>query len=264
MVTAVSASGNTVWAAWQEGDPGFNTLIGSGIKIDVSGAGLPTPPAVGDRIDVEGTVAAGRVLDAADVATAGTGGVPAVTEVAPNQLNNDYDRVLIRITGLTYASSVAGGEWQTTQGPRVRPGIISSLPNYEQGKSFASITGIGDLIGTDFDGVMPRANADFVGIPRLAGFSLDGNCVQTAATGDVVGTVSLDEPAQNDTVIAVASGDPNVASVPGGGVTIAAGQTSAPVTVNTVAAGTVDLTASLGAAQLVQTLTVFESCEPPR
>ena len=262
IVTAVAANGNTAWAAWQEGDPGFNALSGSGIKIDLTGI-TPVPTLnAGDRIDVMGTVAAGRVLGAQTITPNSTGNSVVVNEITAAQLTTTHDRVLVRITGPLTIQSFISGEWQTTQGPRVRPGVIAALPGYSAGKTFSSITGIGDLIEPLADGLMPRSAADFVGVPMLAGFSPNEDCIEVGAIAQPVGIVSLDEPAGSDTAIAMASDNPTVATVPGT-VTIQTGQSSVAVPVDAGQAGTAELTASLGTVQLTQTFTVVDACEDP-
>ena len=140
--------------------------------------------------------------------------------------------------------------------------MIAALPGYSAGKTFSSITGIGDLIEPLADGLMPRSAADFVGVPMLAGFSPNEDCIEVGAIAQPVGIVSLDEPAGSDTAIAMASDDPTVATVPGT-VTIQTGQSSVAVPIDALQAGTVELTASLGTVQLTQTFTVVDACEDP-
>jgi hypothetical protein len=263
VVTAKSSNGNTAWGAWQSSDSGlFNGLSGSGIEIDLTGI-TPAPTLnVGDRVTVKGIVEDGRVLGAETITPTSTGNALVVNEITPAQFGNTYDRVLIRITGPLTISSFVSGEWQMTQGPRVRGRIMGALPGFSPGKSFSSITGIGDTIASLADGVMPRGAADLSGVPMLAGFSPNEDCIEVGAIAQPVGTVSLDEPATADTTVTLQSSDPSVAAVPES-VTILAAQSSRAVPIDALQAGTVELTASLGTVQLTQTFTVVDACEDP-
>jgi hypothetical protein len=139
---------------------------------------------------------------------------------------------------------------------------MGALPGFSPGKSFSSITGIGDTIASLADGVMPRGAADLSGVPMLAGFSPNEDCIEVGAIAQPVGTVSLDEPATADTTVTLQSSDPSVAAVPES-VTILAAQSSRAVPIDALQAGTVELTASLGTVQLTQTFTVVDACEDP-
>lgn len=80
-------------------------------------------------------------------------------------------------------------------------------------------------------------------------------------------TVGIASAQASDTIVTVASSDPSVATVPSS-VVVAAGSTTAPVAVSAVAAGTVQVTASLGQSSAASTVQVVAppviSGETPR
>ena len=99
--------------------------------------------------------------------------------------------------------------------------------------------------------------------PALVGFALTESCLDLGQTGALVGTVTLDQPAEGNTFVAIASSNGAVATVPGGGATVLDGQTSAGVTADALTEGTTQLTATLATAQFQQTLTVADPCPDP-
>jgi len=78
-------------------------------------------------------------------------------------------------------------------------------------------------------------------------YSLLGSA--NAPTEPIALQVILSAPAQTATFVQLTSSDPTVANVTGGGLSVAAGQTTSAVLLSSLSLGTTTLTAWLGAAQ---------------
>jgi cysteine-rich repeat protein len=115
----------------------------------------------------------------------------------------------------------------------------------------------------------PRSAADLVpGEAKLSAFGPAKSFIEVGESGvptyPAPLTVTLNVPAPQDTFVAITPSDPAALTVVGGGVTILAGQTSAPVLVNGIAqAASVTLTATLGGASLDAKVRVLDPSEEP-
>jgi len=136
------------------------------------------------------------------------------------------------------------------------------------GQGFVSLTGILDYRNGDSK-LELRSGADAVlGAPVLTGFAPAQSFVTVGQMGvpsfPTTLVAQLSSAPASDTFVAIGSGDPTSLTVVGGGVTVPAGQTSAPVLVNGLAQSTsVTLTATLGAISLPATVRVLGAAEQP-
>ncbi|HHH10712.1 MAG TPA: hypothetical protein ENK23_01365 [Sorangium sp.] len=134
---------------------------------------------------------------------------------------------------------------------------------------FASITGVLDYRNGNSK-LEPRDALDLVaGAPIIVDFSPGLSFVRQGDSGvptiPAPLTVTLSGPAQGDTFVAIASADPTSLTVVGGGVTIANGQTSAPVLVDgLLQAASVGLTASLDTVMVNADVRVVGAAEVPQ
>ena len=144
--------------------------------------------------------------------------------------------------------------------------LLAPLPALSD--TFASITGILDFRNGNSK-IEPRNAADYVaGQAKLSGFSpalsfADVNQVGVASYPTPL-TVKLSSAVAVDTFVAITSGDPASLTVVGGGVTILAGQTSAPVLLDGLAqSNSVTLTAAYNAVTLTADVRVLGAAEQP-
>jgi len=142
--------------------------------------------------------------------------------------------------------------------------LLAPLPALND--TFASITGILDY-RNGYSKIEPRSAADYVaGQAKLSGFSPALSFLDVGATGvatyPTALTVKLSSPVAGDTFVMVTSSDPASLTVVGGGVTILAGQTSAPVLLNGLAqALSVTLTATYNAVSKTADVRVLDAAE---
>ncbi len=118
-------------------------------------------------------------------------------------------------------------------GVRVNDIIYLTAPFPAVGDDFASLTGVLEHRNGDSK-IEPRSAADFVaGQAKLSAFSPALSYLDVGQTGAPTYptplTVKLSSAVASDTFVAVTSSDPASLAVVGGGVTILAGQTSAPL-----------------------------------
>ena len=136
------------------------------------------------------------------------------------------------------------------------------------GQGYTSLAGILDYRNGNSK-LELRGAADVVlGAPALAGFAPATSFVDVGQTGAPTVptplTVQLTNAPAADTFVAITSGDPTSLTVVGGGVTVLAGTTSAPVLVNGLAQSAgVTLTATLGASSLQASVRVVGAAEQP-
>ncbi len=144
--------------------------------------------------------------------------------------------------------------------------LISPFPAV--GQNYASLTGILDWRNGNSK-LELRGPADVVGgAPVLIGFAPDHAFVRVGQTSvqtiPTPVTVTLSNATTSDTFVAVTSATPGALTVVGGGVTVLAGQASAPVLLNGVAqAADVKLTATLGTASIESHVRVLGAGEQP-
>ncbi|WP_438017612.1 lamin tail domain-containing protein [Sorangium sp. So ce315] len=159
-------------------------------------------------------------------------------------------------------------EFIVTGDLRVNDLLYLATPFPAVGDHFAAIRGILEFRNDDSK-IEPRGAEDLVpGNPRLAAFGPEtsfvhvGQAAATTVPEPLAVTLSWSAPA--DTFVAVTSSDPAI-EVVGGGVTVPAGATSAPVLLDAVAAAeeAVTLTAELGDVSLTATVRVLEPAAEP-
>ena len=155
-------------------------------------------------------------------------------------------------------------------GLRVDDALYAIAPGPQAGESFTSITGIHEL-AYDHYRLQPRSAADVVfGPPILSAFGPAFSFVDVGQLGAPTTpqplTVAIPRAQATDTFIDIITGDPNALLIPGGGVTIPAGATSATVLVDAIQQSLdVPLTASLDGSALVADVRVINrSFELPR
>ncbi len=136
-----------------------------------------------------------------------------------------------------------------------------------EGEHILTLSGILNLRNGDFK-LEPRDEGDVTfDTPILAGFGPPNTYVTVGETGVTTSplplTVSLSRSVEEDTFVAVSSSDPASLSVVGGGVTIEAGSSSAPVVVDALqVAESVLLTAQLEGKAKSATVEVREEAPP--
>ncbi len=151
---------------------------------------------------------------------------------------------------------------------RVNSYLYLVTPYPAVGDTFTRLAGVLRLANGNTK-IEPRGAADLVfGSASLVGFGPAQTFAYVGQTGaptvPTALTVTISSPLATDTFVAVTSGDPASLAVVGGGVTIPAGQTSAPVLVDGLAqAAGVTLSASLDAITLQADVRVLDPAEVP-
>ena len=227
-------------------------LTGSTVVVDMS-AGEATPAPV--------------VVTTAEIATGGTRAAKLESVI-----------VEVKVVTATDIAPMAGpGDAPPTNelvvddgsgGVRVNDILFLIAPFPALSDTFASVTGVLDFRNGSSK-IEPRDAADFVaGQAKLSAFSpalsfLDVG-QNAATTFPSTLTVKLSSAVAVDTFVAITSGDPASLTVAGGGVTILAGQTSAPVLLNGLAqSNSVTLTAVYKAVMLTANVRVLGAAELP-
>lgn len=241
--------------------------------------------AAGDAVSVDATVASYNSeiqLTMPTVTMTGLGSIPAPVAVSAADIATGGTRaralegVLAQVTNVS-VSDVAPAPGTGDTAPTFEYAVDSMLrvddlfyrttPFPVVGENFASITGVVALRNANSK-LLPRSDADVVpGAPRIVGFSPALSYVDVGQSGvptiPTPLTVQLARPATADTFVAVTSGDPASLTVVGGGVTVPAGTSSAPVLVDGLAqAADVTLTATLDAT-LMAHVRVVGAAETP-
>jgi hypothetical protein len=260
MVTAVAPGGAHAWVGVEPSDPGYQGPGFSGMEVDLSQASHPALQ-VGDRIDIQGTVADPFV--AHSVVVDSQGGVPAAVVTTPDAFPASYDDVLAQINNVSLDAGGGTDQWTVSSGANgvdVQAGLIAHLPNYPTGTDLAAVRGIAGTGGAS-PVLKPRSTADIQTAAPTVGLTVDFSCVDAGNSNDPVATVKLCGPVASDTIVTVQSSDSSVATVNGGGATVPAGSDTAQVLVSTLGSGSTTLTATLGPSQATGTLTVGSPCQ---
>jgi large repetitive protein len=144
--------------------------------------------------------------------------------------------------------------------------LITPFPTVAQ--VYTSLAGILDYRNGNSKLELRDAADVVIGAPVLDGFAPAQSFTDVGQVGTSTFptplTVQLTSAPATDTFVAITSGDPTSLTVVGGGVTVLAGQTSAPVLVNGLAQSAgVTLTATLGAASLPASVRVLGAAEQP-
>jgi len=249
----------------KEGDVGYTSPNNSGIFV-FTGAASPllAQVAVGNRVTIDGSVAlfSGQLeLDSVSSVTAGTAveAAPAPIVVTAAEVTTggaratQLESVLVRIGASTVTALNAGqGEFTVMETGTVVVDdyLYVPAPAITVGQTFGTVTGVLAL-RSNVSKLEPRSAADLT--PGAVAVTTFGPALSYANVGALMSptfptplTVTLNGAQPTDTFVAVTSSSANLL-VLGGGVTITAGQTSAPVRVTAMSgAGTVTLTAQLG------------------
>ncbi len=250
----VYAPGNTV----AEGDrvtisAGIQDFFGqiqlasaTSIAVTASGEALPAPIAV--------TVA--EVVTGGSRAAALEGVLVQVVNVTVASLDASFNEFLVDVT-----PPGAGADL------RVDDLMFLPTPFPAVNDFFTSITGVLNFRNANSK-LEPRRAADLVAGLAIASFGPTPTFVTAGQTNvptvPTPLTVTMNTPVATDTFVAITSGDPTSLTVVGGGVTILAGQTSAPVRVNgLVQSAAVTLTATFNTQMLTATVRVLGAGEMP-
>ncbi len=258
------------------GDPGYTNSDFSGLFV----AYAPSSPAIseGNRVDVFGVVqtSGGQVQLAASqvtVVNAFVGALPAAVAVAnaadvatggPRAAM--LEGVIVSVSSVQVtATNPAQGEFTVTGGLLVDDLLFAANPMPTVGQTFATLTGTLATLG-NASKLLPHKASDLVLAVRTF-----GPAQSYVRAGDMASptfptalTFSLGTPSVGPTFVQIVSSDPSSLSVPGGGVTIPDGQSSAVVLLDgLMQSGGVTLTATLGAQVLTSTVRVLGNAEQP-
>jgi hypothetical protein len=167
LVTATN--GSTAWVMIRSGDPGFTSTNYSGLKLNLSSFS-GTPPQVGNRIEVEGTV---------PVPAPSTGPVLEVTSLAVTQQNDTVtpvsagvaefeshsapiDGLLVTMNTTLKLESNNTSTWSMSASPSgsltIGNRIIGTLPSFVTGTYFSPTIGIADTLDSGY--LLPRVGED--------------------------------------------------------------------------------------------------------
>lgn len=259
VVTAKTPGSDRAWAGYMSSSPSFEGWPGSAIELDLSDA---TGPAIepGDVIEVTGRTQANRVLAVESYKITGSEVLeaPVVTKL---DLDGGlaYDDVFVELQGVTRVFAPGWEpDWLLSADIVVTGDLMGTLPDYLPGTEFTYLRGVAGTVGVP-PVVRPRGLADFAYIPRLYAINFATGCVFEDSLM-IAGFVQLTAPATSDTFVSVTSTDETVLTIDGGGVTVPAGQTTAPLIVTGLDAGEVTVTAHLDGVERSGPLSVQASC----
>jgi cysteine-rich repeat protein len=189
----------------------------------------------------------------------------------------NYESVLVKVESakvtdiapaLGTGDVAPSNEFVIEGGLRINDFLYLTTPFPTVGQTYTSISGILEWRNADSK-IEPRAVTDLVlGAPVLADFAPALTYTRVGTTGAATFPtplkVTLTSAPTSPAFIAITSGDPTSLTVVGGGVTIAAGATSADVLVNgLVRASSVTLTATYGTAMKTANVRVLDSTDVP-
>ncbi len=281
VVTAVGTVGFFIQV--ETTDAGYAGPDNSGVYVYTATA--PTV-AAGATVTVDGTVSnfnSEIQITMPTVAMVGTGTIPAPVTATAAEITTGGTRaralegVLVQVTNVSVTDIAPApgtgdtpptNEFAVDAMLRVDDLLYRVTPTPTLSQNFASITGVLAFRNANSK-LEPRSAADIVlGTPALVGFgpalSYVGVGMSSVATTPTPLTVQLTNAPTAPLVVMITSSDPASLTVVGGGVTIAAGTTSAPVLVNGLAQATdVTLTATLGTTSLPAHVRVLGAAEVP-
>ena len=275
IVTAVLISGmnSGFFMQVKESDTGYAGPENSGVFVYTGAA--PTA-AVGNRVDVTGTIADffGQTqlsMATVTIASAAVEAGPAPISVTPAEVDTggaraaELEGVLVTVDDVGVTAVDAGfGEFTLDGSLVVDDALFLLAPLPAVGARFVSVTGVLAFRNSNSK-LLIRSAADALG--ALLTFGPASAFVREGDVGvptiPVPLTAMLARPQASNTFVAIASSDPSV-TVVGGGVTILAGMTSAPVLVTGVSAGTSTLTATLGTEMATSDVRVVGATEVPQ
>lgn len=249
----------------KEGDPGYDGPNYSGLFVFTTNATSLAAAEVGGRVNVEGqmtnffgqleisnTVAVSRVGDSVEAAPAPTPATLAEIGVGGSKVLALESVIVQTATSTVTAVNTGAGEFTATAAALnlFVDDFLFVNPNFPGvNQSYATLAGI-LAFRNGGPRLEPRGPEDLNPIARLGAISSTPAFIRVGQT-DVAAfptplTVSLTMPVRTPTFVTVTSADPDSLAVVGGGVTIPAGQLSAPVKLTgVVQAAAVNLTASL-------------------
>lgn len=148
----------------------------SGIKVVVDGTGNPPAVAVGDVLDLEGSVKEYYCVtefEATKITKKSDGATPVVTEVADADLATDsaatekWEGVLVKVANAAVASVDTYGGFALEGGTQVDNDILAEMPLPKAGCAYTSITGVMDYSYSKYR-LLPRTEADLVLDPAVS------------------------------------------------------------------------------------------------
>jgi hypothetical protein len=260
IVTAVTADETKVWAAWQAGDPGYDSGHGSAVIVDLTELASPPALTVGERIDIKGAWSTGPTFAPISITQTNDIDTPVVTEYESNDVSLLPNNVLIRLDappaqpptnfpGFALDHKLSDGTWVFQDGTEpIQPGrqvgdeILGSLPNQVDGHTYGSVTGISTQILGGWK-VMPRTVEDIDSLgPEVLSFTMSQDCTALGGDDVSVGTITLDEPAESSGPFeGLGTNNPSVVTA---SATLTAGSSTVPVTVDALGVGLTQLTAA--------------------
>jgi large repetitive protein len=267
----------------KETDPGYTNADFSGLFVFTQQAAYLEAAEVGARVNLEGQMTNffGQ-LEVANVSTVTRVGTttelpPAPTPATIGEIGVGGSRAaaleaVIVTTGTSTVTAVntSAGEFTATAAALnlIVDDFLFVNPNAPGvAQSYATLTGI-LAYRNNAPKLEPRSASDLNPIARLASVSTTPAFIRfdsvAATTFPAPLTVRLTMPVATDTFVAIASSDTGSATVENGGVTIPAGQVSAPIRLTGVtAAASVTLTATLDAQTFTTTVRVLGAAEVP-
>jgi large repetitive protein len=277
VVTGVGASGFFVQV--HPDDLDYQGVEYSGLFVY---RGNASKPAVGDRVDVPGTVADffGQIQLDSDTAPApvvlSSGNPLPEPEVATpfeivqgGALQAELEGVLVRSFALTVTNpSPPGGpgdannvcEFEVTGGLRVNDFFYCVSPYPTLGQTYSSIVGI-TRWANGYTKLEPRDLADYPA--SLVSFGAGQSYLLEGSSAVPIPelTVQLSSPVLADTPVALLYANPGIVSGPAN-VVVPVGASAVPVTLNGVSVGTAEVTAELDGVQQFATIRVYSDAEP--
>ncbi len=287
LVTAVTQDGFYIQV--HEQDPGYSGADYSAIFVETAEAAIV---AAGDRVDITSATpadVAGRevLTSTSGISTTSAGNaLPAATPATSAELADAGTRALPLESVLVTVDNATVTDTQPAPGAgdpsapyefvvddsglRIDDALYAIDPSVQVGESFTSVTGIHEF-AYDHYRLQPRAAADVVfGPPILSTFGPAFSFVDVGQIGAPTTpqplTVTIPRSQATDTFVGIDTGDPNALLIPGGGVTIPAGDTSATVLVSAIQQSPdVPLTALLdGSALAADVRVINRAFEVPR
>jgi large repetitive protein len=285
LVTGKAANGFFVQV--KETDAGYQGPNFSGLFVFSGNSTLDDAVVVGNRISIDGTTTSfqGQIEitnpTSITITNAGIEAPPApiVATVAQvttgGSLANQLESVIVEVANATVTLPFnAFGEYEITDATAAKMLVDDFLflsTNPTIGDFFLVTRGVLALRtiggGQSASKIHPRSAADLIPGIALVSFAPTGGFLNNGDVGQTTFptplTASLNLPAAADTFVTITSSDPALVVVEGGGVTILAGQTSAPVILTALAVGTVTLTATSGTVSLTAEVSVVDPAQVP-
>jgi large repetitive protein len=268
----------------KQGDAGFMGADNSGVFVYAPSVDC-TMIKVGDRVDINDATVAnffGQIQLTFAMATVLSSGEAPPTPVAVTAAQvagttaGPLESVVVQVTNAAVSNiAPAAGpgdaaptnEFEITGGLRINDFLHLVAPFPSVGTVYSSITGVLDYRNGN-QKLEPRSAADYVlGAAALSGFNVQQSFARVGQSGapsfPTALRVQLTAPVAANTLIAITSNNADL-TIPGGGVTVLAGQSSAEVAISaTAVAASVTLTASYLAVNQTTQVRVLGGSEQP-